>query len=246
MNESNWQKIGFTCSSFDLLHAGHVAMLKECKDNCDKLIVGLNVNPHKNGRYPVQSVVERYAQLSAVKYVDEIIPYTSEKELIDLLQLYQIDVRFIGDDYRDKTFTGDNLPIETFYNRREHNFSSSGLKKQVVENQSSQTLKGNVVKDNDIYTIVDNTDLDQLTVSTTTLKPSQETSGHSHEGIEEVYTFLSGHGIMVVDDAEMYAEAGKTFIIPDGAFHKVYNNSDDEDLMFICVFNHRRNHWNSL
>ena len=242
MSESNWQKIGFTCSSFDLLHAGHVAMLKECKDNCDKLIVGLNVNPHKNGRYPVQSVVERYAQLSAVKYVDEIIPYTSEKELIDLLQLYQIDVRFIGDDYRDKSFTGDNLPIETFYNRRDHNFSSSGLKKQVCENQATQSIEGDIVKDNDTYTIIDNTDLKELTVSTTTLKPSQETSGHSHDGIEEVYTFLSGHGIMVVDDAEMYVEAGKTFIIPDGAFHKVYNNSDDEDLMFICVFNHRRNH----
>ena len=242
MDEDNWQKIGFTCSSFDLLHAGHIAMLKECSENCDKLIVGLNVNPHKNGRYPVQSVVERYAQLSAVKYVDEIIPYNNEKELIDLLQLYQIDVRFVGSDYRDRHFTGDDLPIDTYYNRRDHNFSSSGLKKQVCENQATRMLDGDVVKDNDTYTIVDNTDLEQLTVSTTTLKPSQETSGHSHEGIEEVYTFLSGQGSMIIGDTEHFVEAGQAFIIPDGAYHKVYNKSDDEDLMFICVFNQRRNH----
>jgi len=235
-------KIGFTCSSFDLLHAGHVAMLKECKDNCDKLIVGLNVNPCKNGRYPVQSVVERYAQLSAISYVDEIIPYNSEAELFDLMQLYHIDIRFIGDDYRDKSFTGDDLNIEVFYNRRDHRFSSSGLKKAVVENQTNTQLEGCVVKDNETYTIVDNTELNKLTVSTTTLKPGKETTGHTHEGIEEVYTFLSGHGLMVIGDAEFHAEAGKTFTIPDGAFHKVYNNSDDEDLFFICVFNQRRNH----
>lgn len=235
-------KIGFTCSSFDLLHAGHVAMLKECKENCDKLIVGLNVNPFKNGRYPVQSVVERYAQLSAVKYVDEIIPYNTEKELIDLLQLYHIDIRFIGSDYKDKSFTGDHLPIEIFYNRRDHNFSSSGLKQAVVKNQKTEQLNGDIVKDNETYTIIDNTDLKELTVSTTTLHPGQETTGHSHDGIEEVYTFLSGHGTMIIDKEEHYAETGKTFIIPDGAFHKVINKSDDQDLFFICTFNKRRNH----
>ena len=80
-----YNRIGFTCSSFDLLHAGHIAMLKESSENCDRLIVGLNVNPCKGGKYPVQSVVERYVQLSAVKFVDEIIPYNSESELIKLL-----------------------------------------------------------------------------------------------------------------------------------------------------------------
>ena len=80
------KKLGFTCSSFDLLHAGHIAMLKESRSNCDRLIVGLNVNPKKDGQYPVQSVVERYTQLSAVKYVDEIVPYNTEQELIDLIQ----------------------------------------------------------------------------------------------------------------------------------------------------------------
>ena len=126
------KKIGFTCSSFDLLHAGHIAMLRESKENCEWLIVGLNVNPVNKS--PLQSVVERFTQLSAVKYVDEIVPYNTEEELIDLIQLYRIDIRFIGEDYRDKPFTGDTLEgIEVFYNRRDHRFSSSGLKKRAKE-----------------------------------------------------------------------------------------------------------------
>ena len=126
------KKIGFTCSSFDLLHAGHIAMLRESKENCEWLIVGLNVNPVNKS--PLQSMVERFTQLSAVKYVDEIVPYNSEEELIDLIQLYRVDIRFIGEDYRDKPFTGDTLEgIEVFYNRRDHRFSSSGLKKRAKE-----------------------------------------------------------------------------------------------------------------
>jgi len=234
--------VGFTCSSFDLLHAGHVAMLKECKENCDHLVVGLNLNPFKNGRYAVQSVVERFLQLEAVKYVDRIIPYNTEDELMDLLKVIDPDVRFIGEDYKGKRFTGDELDIEIFYNTRKHSYSSSGLKKQVVDSQNTPPLTGKTVKDNEVYTIVDNTDLDALTVSTTTLHPDQETSGHAHPGIEEVYTFLSGTGVMQIDEEEFKAEKGKTFTIPDGAFHKVYNNSSDEDLLFICVFNKRRNH----
>jgi len=128
-------KKGFTASSFDLLHAGHCAMLKESKDNCDYLIVGLNVSPED--KIPVQSVIERFTQLDAVKYVDKIVPYCGEEELIDLLKLYDINIRFIGDDYRNKSFTGDDLKdIEIFYNSRNHRFSSSGLKKEVVINQT--------------------------------------------------------------------------------------------------------------
>jgi len=130
------KKIGFTASSFDLLHAGHCAMLKESKENCDYLVVGLNTNPIKNGKPPVQSLIERYTQLDAIKYVDKIVPYNGEDELIDLLRLYDINIRFIGDDYRDMRFTGDELKdIEIFYNSRNHRFSSSGLKKEVIENQ---------------------------------------------------------------------------------------------------------------
>jgi glycerol-3-phosphate cytidylyltransferase len=217
-------------------------MLKECKDNCDYLIVGLNVNPFKNGRYCVQSVAERYIQVEAVKYVDGIIPYNTESELIDLLQLINPSVRFIGEDYKEKSFTGDHLDINIFYNTRKHKYSSSGLKRQVIDNQNTLPLVGMTIKDDEVYTIIDNTELNELTVSTTTLHPSQETSGHSHEGIEEVYTFLSGTGSIEIDGEYFPAEKGKTFTIPDGAHHKVYNNSIDEDLLFICVFNNRRNH----
>jgi len=237
-----YTKIGFTCSSFDLLHAGHIAMLKESKENCDKLICGLNVNPCKRGKYPVQSVVERYAQLSAVKYVDEIIPYNSESELIDLLTLYHIDIRFIGEDYRDKPFTGDNLDMEVFYNKRQHRFSSSGLKQHVKEVLDSPAMPGTVVKDNETYTIVDNLELNGLTVSTTILHPEKSTSGHSHEGIEEVYYFISGHGDMVLGEETLPVQPHSVITIPDGVFHQVINKSTEEDLSFICTFNDRRNH----
>ena len=130
------ERVGFTCSSFDLLHAGHVAMLKESKQNCDFLIVGLNAKPLKNGRYPVQNLVERWTQLNAVKYVDQIIPYDGEDELLDLLKLHNPDVRFIGEDYRNKPFTGNDLNIEVFYNTRYHRFSSAGLKKYIRDDNS--------------------------------------------------------------------------------------------------------------
>ena len=127
--------IGFTCGAFDLLHAGHVVMLKEARKNCDRLVVGLQTDPsidRQEKNQPVQSVYERYVQLSGVKYVDEIIPYDTEQSLIDLLQSQEIDVRFIGEDYRERSFIGDDLPIEVFYTSRRHSFSSSSLRKRVV------------------------------------------------------------------------------------------------------------------
>ena len=127
--------VGFTCGAFDLLHAGHVVMLKEARKNCDRLVVGLQTDPsidRQEKNQPVQSVYERYVQLSGVKYVDEIIPYDTEQSLIDLLQSQEIDVRFIGEDYRERSFTGDDLPIEVFYTSRRHSFSSSSLRKRVV------------------------------------------------------------------------------------------------------------------
>ena len=236
-------KVGFTCSSFDLLHSGHITMLEECADNCDKLIIGLNVNPCKRGKYPVQNVVERYVQLKALRYVDEIIPYNTEEELVDLLQLMRPDIRFIGDDYKGKTFTGDELSIEVFYNTREHRFSSSELKERTKDVLLGNILDGRVVKDNDTYTIIDNNELEKLTVSTTTLHPEQSTSGHKHPGIEEVYHFISGSGTMKVgDNAEQFVYARQTVVIPDGDFHQVHNTSSEEDLVFICTFNDQRNH----
>jgi glycerol-3-phosphate cytidylyltransferase len=130
-------KIGFTCSTFDLLHAGHVQMLRDAKSQCDYLMVGLQIDPSidrpKEKNPPIQSVVERYTQLKAVRYVDEIIPYKTEQDLIDILELYTIHVRILGEEYRDKEFTGKDIcrkrDIELFFNKRDHRFSTSGLRK---------------------------------------------------------------------------------------------------------------------
>lgn len=132
-------KVGFTCSTFDLLHAGHVAMLRDAKDQCDYLICGLQVDPsvdrpEKNS--PVQTLVERYLQLSAIDYVDEVIPYQTEADLEDILGLYKIDVRILGEEYRDLEFTGKDLcrkiGIDLYFNKRNHRFSSSGLRERVA------------------------------------------------------------------------------------------------------------------
>jgi glycerol-3-phosphate cytidylyltransferase len=130
------EKIGFTCSAFDLFHAGHILMLKEAKELCDYLIVGLQVDPsvdrpEKNS--PVQTVFERFTQLSACKYVDEIIPYSTEEDLLNLLQTIRIDVRIIGEEYKDKDFTGKDLDIPVFYNRRRHNISSTEMRERVIQ-----------------------------------------------------------------------------------------------------------------
>lgn len=126
---------GFTCGAFDLLHAGHIVMLKEAKDNCDYLIVGLQTDPsidRQEKNQPVQSVYERYMQLQAVKYVDEIIPYDTEQSLIDLLESTEIHLRFVGEDYVERDFTGKGLH-EIYYTNRQHSFSSSGLRKRVTQ-----------------------------------------------------------------------------------------------------------------
>jgi len=130
-------KVGFTCSTFDLFHAGHVMMLKEARTQCDYLIVGLQIDPTidrpgiKNK--PVQTVLERFIQVQACKFVDEIIPYATEKELMDILTSYPIDVRIIGEEYRDKQFTGFNLPISVYFNSRQHSFSTTELRQRVLD-----------------------------------------------------------------------------------------------------------------
>ena len=131
-------KIGITFSTFDLLHAGHVLMLKEAKSVCDYLICGLHVDPQverPNKNKPIQSIVERYIQLSSVKYVNEVIPYNLEKDLHDILLGYPIDIRIIGADYRDVYFSGKDLcltkGIEIYYNERSHNFSSTELRQRI-------------------------------------------------------------------------------------------------------------------
>jgi len=125
--------IGFTCGAFDLLHAGHIVMLEEAKSNCDYLIVGLQTDPtidRNEKNKPIQSVYERYVQLNGVKYVDEIIPYDTEQSLLDLLQSQKIDIRFVGEEYRESKLTGRDL-IELHYTSRRHSFSSTNLRKRV-------------------------------------------------------------------------------------------------------------------
>ena len=134
MSEHNNPIIRFTCGAFDLLHAGHIVMLKEASENCDWLVVGLQTDPsidRQEKNQPVQSVYERFVQLNAVKYVDEVIPYDTEQSLVDLLQSQPIDTRFVGEDYRDREFTGNDLPIEVFYTSRQHSFSSSSLRNKI-------------------------------------------------------------------------------------------------------------------
>lgn len=127
-------RIGFTCGAFDLLHAGHVVMLEEAKNNCDYLIVGLQTDPtldRSDKNKPVQSIYERFIQLNGIKYVDEVIPYDREATLVDILNTKPIDVRFVGEEYEEKQFTGSHLPIEIYYTSRQHTFSSTDLRKRV-------------------------------------------------------------------------------------------------------------------
>lgn len=139
--------VGFTASTFDLLHAGHVSMLREAKEQCDYLICGLQVDPsadRPNKNKPVQTLVERYTQLAGLRFVDEIIPYQTEADLEDILKMVNIDVRIIGSEYKDKTFTGRATcaarGIEIYFNQRDHRFSTSDLRKRVVDSETQSGL----------------------------------------------------------------------------------------------------------
>ena len=141
-------KIGFTCSTFDLLHPGHIQMLREVKSQCDHLIVGLQTDPtvdRPEKNKPVQTVVERYIQLSAVRFVNEIVPYTTEKDLEDILSCYEINLRAVGLEYIDKDFTGKqiciNRGIDLYYNKRDHRFSSTDLRARVHRAENEKVLR---------------------------------------------------------------------------------------------------------
>lgn len=136
-------KTGITFSAFDLLHAGHVRMLEEAKMHCDYLIVGLQTDPtldRPEKNRPTQSVVERYIQLKAYRFVDEIIPYATEQDLEDILQSLPIDVRILGEEYKNVNFTGreycEKMKIQLVFNKRNHRFSSSGLRREVYQCES--------------------------------------------------------------------------------------------------------------
>lgn len=142
-------KIGITFSTFDLFHAGHVAMLAEAKNHCDYLIAGLQTDPTidrpDTKNRPVQSIVERQIQLAACRYVDEVVVYQTEQDLIDIILTLPIDVRILGVEYADKPFTGDiecyNRGIQIVFNGRDHSFSSSSLRKRVAASEADKALR---------------------------------------------------------------------------------------------------------
>lgn len=146
------KKIGITFSTFDMLHAGHVAMLSEAKNHCDYLIAGLQTDPTidrpDTKNHPIQSIVERQIQLSACRYVDEVVVYQTEQDLVDLLLILPLDVRILGVEYEDKEFTGKweghDRGILHVFNSRDHSFSSSSLRKRVVAAETFKVLKDGI------------------------------------------------------------------------------------------------------
>lgn len=140
------KRIGITFSTFDLLHAGHIAMLSEAKNHCDYLICGLQTDPTidrpETKNKPIQSIVERQIQLAACRYVDEVVVYSTEQDLVDLLLILPVDVRILGVEYAEKEFSGKNecelRSIEIVFNGRDHSFSSSSLRKRVYDSESSK------------------------------------------------------------------------------------------------------------
>ena len=143
------KKVGITFSTFDMLHAGHIAMLSEAKNHCDYLICGLQTDPTidrpDTKNHPVQSIVERQIQLAACRYVDEVVVYQTEQDLVDLLLILPLDVRILGVEYEHKDFSGReecyNRGIEIIFNSRDHSFSSSSLRKRVVAAETYKVLK---------------------------------------------------------------------------------------------------------
>ena len=130
-----YDTVGFTCSCFDLLHAGHIIMLRYAKARCDKLIVGLQTDPttdRPEKNKPIQSLEERRIQLGAVKYVDEVFTYDTEEDLYKKLLDINPDVRILGSDYIGKSFTGDDLDIKIYYHDRNHNYSTTNLREKIV------------------------------------------------------------------------------------------------------------------
>ena len=137
---------GFTCGAFDLLHAGHALMLKECKEHCDYLIVGLQRDPSVDRpakNKPVQSYKERDIMIKAIKWVDEVVYYDTELDLYDLLRGSDIDVRIVGSDWQGKTFTGHDLPIRVVFNSRCHGYSTSSLRSRVYHAEATKRQQDN-------------------------------------------------------------------------------------------------------
>lgn len=144
-------KIGFNCSTFDLFHAGHVSMLKEEKNLCDHLIIAIQVDPTVDRpdtkNKPIMSIYERFVCVSACKYVDEVLVYSTEEDLLNILKTQKIDIRFLGEEYKTKDFTGKTYciekGIEIYYHDRKHSYSSTNLRERVYEAEVKRNEKEN-------------------------------------------------------------------------------------------------------
>jgi glycerol-3-phosphate cytidylyltransferase len=136
-------RVGFTCGAFDVLHAGHFLMLEEAKKQCEYLIVGLQSDPtidRPEKNKPVQTVEERKIQLEACKFIDEVVVYNTEMELVKLLNQIKPDIRIIGEDWKNKNFTGIEIGIPIHYNERKHDYSSSNLRKRIYEAEKGKYI----------------------------------------------------------------------------------------------------------
>ena len=145
-NKFKNKSIGFTCSCFDMLHCGHCIMLEDAKNQCDVLIIGLQTDPtldRKDKNKPIQSFEERKIMINSIKYVDGVIEYSTEKELYEILQLLNPNVRIIGSDWSGKQYTGYDLPIKMHWHERNHSWSTSNLRKRVYEAQKEKLIKNN-------------------------------------------------------------------------------------------------------
>lgn len=143
-NKYKGKRIGFTCSSFDLLHCGHALMLKDAKEQCDVLIVGLQTDPtidRKTKNKPIQSFKEREIMISSIKYVDEVITYSTESQLLDIISYLNPDVRILGTDWKGKEYTGFHLPIDIHWHNRDHEWSTSNLRRRVYEGELKKNIK---------------------------------------------------------------------------------------------------------
>lgn len=154
-------KIGFSCSAWDLFHAGHVTMLKEEKEHCDYLKIGLQVDPtidRPQKNKPIQSVYERYVQLQACKYIDEILVYNTEDDLLNLLMTQTIDIRFLGDEYRTKPFTGkeycEKAGIELFFHERKHRYSSTELRNRITQQNIGSSIYGDTITNRGVLSLL--------------------------------------------------------------------------------------------
>jgi mannose-6-phosphate isomerase len=225
-------KIGVIAGNFDVFHPGYIKMFTEAERNCDQLFVLLHVDPkieRPNKLKPILSVDERMEMLYALSSVHYVIPYNTEAELYLYLKENQneISVRFLGDDYKDKPFTGDDLNIPIYYLNRDHGWSTSRFK-QLIFNSLKETDKRPWGK----YEVL--LDTPDCKVKQITVNPGGKLSYQYHTKRREQWTVVSGEAVIILDDEKLFRTVGESIKIPLGAKHRIINEGE-EDLIFIEV-----------